>query len=201
MIPCDYIEYRPWITLDQGTKPHCQAYAFFGVLMEIIENKYGLKLEFDIDGYFKELEAIFKKAPKNEGANPRQWYYYDYAMNEGFKAKTGEVVKVNAFRHIQYFHRLDLILTCLQKAPVQIAISTYENYPLNISGDILPSLPSKLIPKGGHEMFLIGFDRSRKLFLVQNSWGDDVGAKWMPFEVFQKLALHAFFIQEITLIK
>lgn len=204
MIPLDYAEYRPWKILDQGTEGTCQAHAFFGMLMECVEGKFKRKVEFDVEKYFEIIKDIYKSAPKNEGSKPRQWYYYEYAMEHGFRTKTKETVRIKSFRHCKYdvdMKNHDLITQALQiSSPVQISIRTFKNYPLNIDEEILPPLPSKLVAKGGHSMVIIGFDRKLKRYLVMNSWGEDVPPKWMPWDVFERVCMQYFFLNDLTLI-
>lgn len=41
---------------------------------------------------------------------------------------------------------------------------------------------------GGHCTFLAGYDRKRRMFLLQNSWGEDWGLNgraWIPFQAFE----------------
>jgi C1A family cysteine protease len=39
---------------------------------------------------------------------------------------------------------------------------------------------------GGHAVLLVGYDKTKKVFIVRNSWGDTWGDKgyfYMPFDV------------------
>jgi len=203
MFPLDYAEYKPWKTLNQGDLPHCQAYAFFGLLMECIEQKYHLKVEFDVQNFFEIIRDLFKKVPKNSPtAKPRQWYFYDYGMRYGYRTKTGEKVTIHGYRHLTHdvdLHNFNLITQLLQSSPMQVGVDTFKNYKLNIDADILPTFPTKPILDGGHELFLIGFDKQKKRLLFQNSWGDEYPPKWLPFDSFKKMIKHAFTINDITI--
>jgi len=64
------------------------------------------------------------------------------------------------------------------KQPVQIAVSVYDSFELNsVAASGLVPLPNfrKEHYLGGHELCLIGYDDTKQLFTVLNSWGTDWG--------------------------
>lgn len=60
----------------------------------------------------------------------------------------------------------------------------------NWTGNVFnaPKLKKRKKPIGGHTVLCVGFDRTKKLFHIMNSWGNDWGDNgyfWMPFSWFE----------------
>jgi len=70
--------------------------------------------------------------------------------------------------------------TIYNKQPVLIAIAVYSSFEYEITNNTglipIPNINNEKI-LGGHEMCLIGFDDSKELFTVMNSWGPSWGNK------------------------
>lgn len=67
--------------------------------------------------------------------------------------------------------------------PVVFGFTVYDNFKPNAKGEIpMPRKGDRA--QGGHAIVLVGYDDSRKAFLIRNSWGTGWGLKgyaWMPY--------------------
>lgn len=83
---------------------------------------------------------------------------------------------------------LNLMLTALAAGhPIVAGFSVYTSFESNqvaATGIVpMPKKNEKLL--GGHAILIVGYDLSKKMFLVRNSWGVGWGEKgycWMPFD-------------------
>lgn len=92
------------------------------------------------------------------------------------------------------YHRmasLDNVLTCLADPtpwPVPVAFTVYESFESDAVANtgIMPvPLPGERV-LGGHEVLCLGYDMTKQMAIIQNSWGSswgDHGYFWMPFQV------------------
>jgi len=73
----------------------------------------------------------------------------------------------------------------------------YESF-LKVGKTGLVSMPgSKERNLGGHAMYMCGYDKTRKLFKVANSWGEDMGDKgyyYIPFEYIKRFGFDLYII-------
>jgi Papain family cysteine protease len=200
-----YVDLRPWAgpVKDQGSEGSCTGHAFSSA-REWINRKYekGSVVLSPQSLYVDELiaEGSF---PSDEGAMPRTackvltskgccelslWPYVpgqivrptDLQSANALKWKTGAYHRLSG---------LNDVLSCLGDPtpwPVTVAFQVYESFESQQVADtgIMP------IPKpneqclGGHETLCLGYDQSKQLALIQNSWSDSWGQKgffWMPF--------------------
>jgi Papain family cysteine protease len=92
------------------------------------------------------------------------------------------------------YHRIGTLqdfLGCLADPtpwPVTIGFTVYESFmtPAVARTGLVPTPKPGEQPQGGHEVLCLGYDLSKQLALVQNSWGDSWGQQgyfWMPFAV------------------
>jgi C1A family cysteine protease len=72
--------------------------------------------------------------------------------------------------------------------PVAIGFTIYESFESDALAQTgimtVPGAGEKVL--GGHEVLCLGYDQTKQLALIQNSWGDSWGQKgyfWMPFVV------------------
>jgi len=70
----------------------------------------------------------------------------------------------------------------------EFGTNCYESI-LNVgSSGLIPAPEPGETPAGGHALCLMGYDDSKKAFLIQNSWGTAWGMKgfgWLPYSYFQ----------------
>jgi hypothetical protein len=83
--------------------------------------------------------------------------------------------------------KIDKIRQCLrQQAPVIVAINLLENFKLlNRSNPVWYPTIGNTSPIGAHAMVIIGYDDTRKVFEVMNSWGEawgEQGFGWIRYE-------------------
>ena len=96
------------------------------------------------------------------------------------------------------YHRIVTLsdfLGCLADAtpwPVTVGFTVYESFMSDEVEEtgIMPIPQSGEQEQGGHEVLCLGYDMTKQLALMQNSWGDDWGQRgyfWMPFRVIQSV--------------
>ncbi len=198
MVLADYLSYKPLKVLDQGNTKHCTAYAFFAVLSEFIQQEYGFDLEFDIPKYFDEMEDyrnIIRAVKKR-----RIRCFLEIAQAEGYRAKTGELVKIHGFLSYPTGKFPKKICEYLQKfSPGIFAVDRYKGHSLNDT--IIQEVPEEAKKKkAGHAMMLIGFDVPKQQFQFQNSWGKSYD-QYMSWEIYDQIGKYCYFIKHVTLEK
>jgi hypothetical protein len=94
------------------------------------------------------------------------------------------------------YHRIVTLsdfLGCLADATpwlVTVGFTVYESFMSQQVEDtgIMPVPQPGEEQQGGHEVLCLGYDMTKQLALMQNSWGDGWGQRgyfWMPFRVIQ----------------
>lgn len=196
MIIADYLSYKPLKVYDQGKTIHCTAYAFFAVLSEFIQQEYGFDLEFDVEKYFDEME---KYRAITRGVNKtRVRCFLDIGQKKGYKAKTGELVKIQGFLSFPGGKFPLKICEYLQKfSPGIFAVDRYNGHSLNdtIIQEVSEGSKKK---KAGHAMMMIGFDKNKNLFQFQNSWGKSYD-QYLPFKIYERIGKYCYFIKHTEL--
>ena len=95
--------------------------------------------------------------------------------------------KTGAYRRLS---TLVDVISCLANKtpwPVTVGFTVYESFMSQQVADtgIMPIPKPDEQQQGGHEVLCLGYDQTRQLALIQNSWGDSWGQKgyfWMPFK-------------------
>ena len=134
--------------------------------------------------------------PKDDGAMPRtgcqvltakgccETSLCPYVAGK-FTAPTAEQAQ-NAFRYkTGAYHRIGTLsdfLRCLADAtpwPVTVGFTVYESFMSQQVADtgIMPIPKPGEQQQGGHEVLCLGYDLSKQLALIQNSWGDGWGSE------------------------
>jgi C1A family cysteine protease len=77
--------------------------------------------------------------------------------------------------------------------PVAFGIPVYESFESEATAmsGLVPVPSSEESPVGGHSMVIIGYDDTRQLYLIDNSWGEEWGDKgrcWIPYGYFESEA-------------
>lgn len=94
-------------------------------------------------------------------------------------------------RTIKNYYRLidinDILDALNNNYPIIFGMLVYDSFDyLNRDRDYIVELPGKTeSPVGAHAMCLVGYDRSRRLLLARNSFGEDWGDQgycWIPFD-------------------
>ena len=196
MVIADFLDYDTARTWDQGDSNMCTAYAFFAVLAEFVQQKYGVELEFNFKKYFKLMEKNRRKRML------RIYWLCFHASSKGFKAKSGELVKIKGYRRVSGYKSFEKICETLQKkGPLLFAVHQYKKHDLNPSNtDIIKKVPENAKKKRwGHAMTLRGFDHQSKLLKFQNSWDTNFNIKWLPLPVYQNIVKYVFSIDDVSI--
>jgi Papain family cysteine protease len=189
---------------DQGDEGSCTGHAFSSA-REWINRKYekGSVVLSPQCLYVEEL-IVSGQFPNDAGAMPRtgcqaltakgccEASLYPYVAGQ-FTVPTAEQA-ANALKYkTGAYHRLASItdvLCCLADPtpwPVTVGFTVYESFMSQQVADsgIMPIPQPGEQEQGGHEVLCLGYDQTKQLALIQNSWGDGWGQKgyfWMPFE-------------------
>lgn len=196
---------------DQGKLGACTAWAMGRGLREYIENKNGDKYTqlSPLYFYYKERElggtinedsgstiTDGMSVLKDTGIAPEVDWPYDpakFATKPSTKAeKDAAEFKVNTTRALD---GLTDIKTELAKGnPVAFGFKVYKSFmskPVASTG-IMPVPKSGEQVLGGHAVLAVGYDDSKKVLIVRNSWGagwGDKGYFYMPYEVVEKYSM------------
>lgn len=201
MLLADRVEYRPLKVHNQGSMPYCASYAFFTLLAEYIQQKHAIDAEFDFEKLWqyvedwrrKPLKAVSSNSKKSYGNFGRMESYFRIAQEEGFEDKNGDVWGITTFRRFSPTASLDMYLNVLQQGCMVFVINSYEGH----NWEKQPLKEPTGAKKGSHAMIFIGFDYPKGVFLYQNSWGGKQQIKEMPFTMFAKYGVEAFFVPNI----
>ncbi len=127
--------------------------------------------------------------------------------NEAFDCL--RVFSIQTITPRKLFLRNDIITALNLKCPVVIGIPLYESFfslATSRNGWVTMPLPGETIV-GYHAMLIVGYDATRKLFLVRNSWstswasGNDkgyAGHAWIPFEYISRFSFSLATVQQVN---
>jgi C1A family cysteine protease len=188
------------VVYDQGQLGSCTANAFCGahcILQDIKQGSVSFRPS-RLYFYYKERE-IEHTVKSDSGAEVTDGE--SYVQKHGICSETSWPYDIKQYKvtppsscdHEAKDHKIssyrtipinDQLLTNIKQSivnqvPVLIAISVYESFDSNETAQTgLVTIPkSSEKCEGGHEMCLVGYDDSTKLFTVLNSWGTDWGQK------------------------
>lgn len=117
------------------------------------------------------------KTVNNLGNCPEiEWPY----ITKYFAVQPPQPCYTHALKHkvLSYFriNTLDQMKACLAVGyPFTFGVMVYSNFPMETKTGIIP------VPKlegdflGGHAMLAVGYDNTKKIFIVRNSWGENWG--------------------------
>jgi len=191
----DYVDFDTAEIYNQKSTKACTAFSFFTLLSEYVQQEHGLKVEFDILKEFDKMEKL-------RGKKRRVWWLFSYCKTVGFKAKSGELVKIKGYRLLTQKKNFKKLSTVIQQSgPLVFVVHRYNGHKLNPKDtDIIESVKPSMKKKNvGHAMMVRGFDHPRRLIKFQNSWGDN-SIKWMPLDVWQDIIKYGYYIEGGTVI-
>lgn len=209
---------------DQGQLGSCTANAI-AAAMEFDQLKQNNKLDFMPSRLFiyyneRAMEGTIKsdagaeirdgiKSVNNLGVCKESTLPYNIAK---FKTKPKAVCFKEGLLHKSVSYKsltntnLNDLLSCLASGvPFVFGFTVYESFEsATVAQTGIVPMPSKTESVlGGHAVMAVGYDQSKKMFLVRNSWGSSWGLNgyfWMPFDYMTSANLASDFwvIQTIT---
>lgn len=194
MVKADIVEYKPQKTDNQGQSPTCSAHAILGCMRELIEQYHDEDVDFDIIKIFNEVE-------KNRNPNQSRMFGFMRAGQNGFVTTDGRIAKLIGYKNVDFV--ADDICEALQTyGPIIIVVRTYKEMDLAPLGDIIEPLPSNPTQNdSSHAMQIIGYDRSTKLFKIQNNWRLARNIKRIGFDALLQILAEAYVVLGVQLIK
>jgi C1A family cysteine protease len=201
------IDLRDWggPIKDQGEEGSCTGHAFSSA-REWVARRYEKRSPVLSPQCLYVEELIADGAfPKDQGAMPRtgcqvltakgccEASLYPYVPGK-LTTPTAEQ-RLNALKYkTGSYHRIGTLpdfLGCLADPtpwPVMVGFVVYESFMTQEVAEtgIMPIPKENEEQQGGHEVLCLGYDLSKQLALIQNSWGAAWGQRgyfWMPFEV------------------
>jgi len=160
----EYMYWRNGPVLDQGSQPHCVAFAW----------KQWLQCSPIRQGRFLMEDFVYELAQKRD-----QWPGEGY---DGTSVRAGAKV-LRALGFVSSFHwafnAADVASWVLDEGPVVMGTTwTYDMFFPDEDGFVAPTGENC----GGHAYLCVGYNRSRGVFKLVNSWGRDWGRSgsfWM----------------------
>lgn len=184
MIIADIVEYKPQKTDEQGQTGSCVAHAVLGCMRELVEQSFDVDLDFDIIEIFDKFELM-----RNSAQDRMIWFLR--MARSGITAKDGTVVKITGFTAAE--QTFDGICEAVQTyGPVIVNVITYFDMNLSPKGDIILPLKRPAKEKSRHAMQIIGFDRVKRLYELQNSWNVNGNIKYISFEALHEIMVGAY---------
>jgi len=205
----EQVDLRPWggPIKDQGEEGSCTGHAFSSAREWIARRYEKASPVLSAQCLYAEELIADGSFPKDEGAMPRtgcqvltakgccEASLYPYTAGD-FTAPTVTQAQ-NALKYkTGAYHRIVTLsdfLGCLADKtpwPVTVGFTVHESFmseEVEKTG-IMPIPRSGEEERGGHEVLCLGYDLTKQLALMQNSWGDDWGQRgyfWMPLPVIQ----------------
>lgn len=190
---------------DQGEEGSCTGHAFSSAREWIARRYEKISPILSPQCLYAEELLASNDFPKDEGAMPRtgcqvltalgccETALYPYIAGQITKPTPAQIGNALKYKTGAY-HRIGSLsdfLGCLADAtpwPVLIGFTVYDSFMSDQVAEtgIMPVPKSGEQQQGGHEVLCLGYDFSKQLALIQNSWGNDWGQRgyfWMPFEV------------------
>jgi C1A family cysteine protease len=109
--------------------------------------------------------------------------------------------KYKAKEYARVSRDIQAIKTALvQNGPVFISVKVYESFYNTGSNGIVPMPKSSEQFLGGHGMVAVGYDDTRRMLEVKNSWGSfgDKGYLWLSYDFWKTYSLDAWSIVDLV---
>jgi len=203
MLQADRIDFEPAKVYKQKG-PTCSVHAFFTILAEHVQNKFGIDVEFDMYEVFERMEKE-RKLPGNRKSR-YSWLMWT-GVYRGYTTLNGEVVYIKGFGRLYkntpatYMKKLQL------HGPILARLKMYENVDLSPKGDTI-EVPDDLgDPTGSnHAIAMRGFDNTKdenknpkEKYGLHNSWGKNKSVKNIPMEGFHRICIGGYSIYDVTI--
>jgi len=198
MIQADIVRYRFSRYLDQGDTPECSAYAFLGVLAELVENQTGVKTDFDYSGEFHRL--------KLDKAKDRMRTLSNHLTGKGFLTTDGRLVSgisIRMGKESTQKKQDKRLIDNLQTYGAGVVVINYNgNTNLKTNKDGLLTKIYEYV-KGasdnyGHAVGLVGFNNLTKTYDLANSWGARDSDRSITYESLYGIFNTCQFFDKIT---
>jgi C1A family cysteine protease len=89
-----------------------------------------------------------------------------------------DALKYKAVHYERVSHSVTQMKGCLAGGyPFVFGVTVYDNFPMQTKTGAIPLPASSSKTEGGHAMLAVGYDDTRKVFLIRNSWGTIWGKK------------------------
>jgi C1A family cysteine protease len=210
------VDLRPYCSPieDQGNLGSCTGNAIAGAI-ELLDKRAGRTLDVSrlyIYYYERLLEGTVNydngayirdgmRAVYNYGAPVENLWPYDITK---FKTQpSSQAVLDGAKRKVTLYQAVANHQGCLDSLangyPVVIGFSVYSSFETNTVArtGIMPyPNVSRERLLGGHAVLLVGYDKTKQVYIVRNSWGSgwgDRGYFYMPFQVIQNTSMSSDF--------
>lgn len=217
------VDLRPYCSAieDQGNLGSCTGQAIAGAI-ELLDKRAGRTLDvsrlyiyyferliegtvnYDRGAYIRDgMKAVY-----NYGAPLERLWPYNIAK---FKTKPStQAIQDGARRKVTLYQAVANHQGCLDSLaagfPVVIGFSVYSSFESStVSRTGVMSYPniSREQLLGGHAVLLVGYDKTRQVYIVRNSWGSNWGDRgyfYMPFQVIQNSNMSSDFwtIRSVT---
>jgi len=166
MIIADIVEYKPQKTDVQGNTESCTAHAALGCIRELVEQNYNVDIDFDIIKIFNEFEAT-------RASFQDRIVWFLKMMRKGVRTKDNSFVKITGSTAPE--QTVNGICGAVQAyGPVIVSIITKEN--------------------NRHALQIIGFDRIKKIYKLQDSLNLNNNIKNISFEALHGVMISAYSI-------
>lgn len=116
---------------------------------------------------------------------------YPHVIRDFKKKPSSKVYGAALSNTIDGYYRVQENINSMKQAladgfPVAFGFTVYESFMSSAvrSSGIMPMPKSRESVQGGHAVLAVGYDDSKKMILVRNSWGSGFGIKgyfWMPY--------------------
>lgn len=154
-------------------------------------------VNYDSGAYLRDgIKSVFRWGAPLES-------FWPYIINKFTHMPTKEAHEDGLKRKVTRYERVLDLNGCLDALnngfPVSIGFQVYSSFESNVvyRTGMMP-YPNKRRERrlGGHAVLLVGYDNTRKLFIVRNSWGSGWGDKgyfYMPYAVIEDSTMSSDF--------
>ena len=200
MILADYLEYRPLKGFYQGSSKMCATYSALGNLIEVIQQKFNLDVEFDFATIHNQMEAWRRQ---NKTPHGKTYTRYSALMwigyNEGFKDTEGRLWKIGTWYKINKFNSTRLMYAIQAHGPILVGVKIFKYH--DMTAPIIEDVPENPVVAVLHGEYLRGFDKESETFIIQDSRTRNTYKQYIPFNVLEDVWLYAYVFYDVTQVK